>query len=124
MAKLGRKTKYTPEVVEKILTAIKLGATYELAAHYGGIGHDTFHTWMNEKPEFSEQVFEASGTGAVQWLYKIEKAASDGDWRAAAWKLERRFPRLYGRTVVEQDIHNDGKLEVVIRYANDNTDAT
>lgn len=29
-------------------------------------------------------------------LSRIEKAA-DGDWRAAAWKLERLFPESYGR---------------------------
>ncbi len=27
----------------------------------------------------------------------IDKAAADGKWQAAAWKLERRYPSQYGR---------------------------
>jgi hypothetical protein len=30
----------------------------------------------------------------------IDKAAGEGTWQAAAWKLERRYPESYGRTVV------------------------
>jgi hypothetical protein len=41
-------------------------------------------------------------------LAKIEKAASDNNWAAAAWKLERRYPDVYGRTVQEHT-GKDGK---------------
>jgi transposase len=99
----GRKTKYTPETVNKIVQALKMGATHELACNYAGIGVSTFHDWMSAKPEFSEAVKEAEGAAAVGWLAKIEKAANEGTWQAAAWKLERRYPREYGRTVVTQE---------------------
>jgi transposase len=107
---MARKSKYTPEVVKKITDAIRLGATYELAASYAGIAQSTFFEWMNTKPEFAEQVKEAEGAGAMQWLAKIEKAASDGNWQAAAWKLERRYPERYGRTVVDTRNYDVSKM--------------
>src|SRR5687768_14410785 len=95
----GRRSKYTPDVVKRLTDAIKLGATYELACNYAGIHIDTFCHWRNTRPEFSEAVKEAEGAGAVGWLARIEQAAQAGTWQAAAWKLERRYPEQYGRTV-------------------------
>jgi hypothetical protein len=61
----------------------------------------TFYEWMNTKNEFSDAVKKAEGQAAVGWLAKIEKAANEGEWQAAAWKLERRYPQSYGRKVTE-----------------------
>lgn len=98
---MARKSKYTPDTVERIVQAIGQGATYELAAAYGGISYQTFNEWVKAKPEFSEAIKSAEGQAAVKWLAKIEKAASNGAWQAAAWKLERRYPHEYGRQVQE-----------------------
>jgi hypothetical protein len=97
----GRRTKYTPETVDKLTQAIRLGATYQLACDYADISMQTFITWRDTKPEFLEAIKRAEGTAAVTWLAKIEAAASDGNWQAAAWKLERRYPDQYGRNRVE-----------------------
>jgi transposase len=114
----GRPSKLTPETQQKIVQAITLGATYELAAAYGGIHYDTFNEWMKlgaigKKPysDFSEAVKEAEGRAAVGWLAKIEMAANDGNWQAAAWKLERRYPHSYGRQVQE----HAGEVEVTVK---------
>jgi len=96
---MARPTKYTPERVKRITDALRMGATYELACGYAGIGFDTFNQWRKTKPEFFEMLKEAEGAAAVGWLAKIEKAANDGEWQAAAWKLERRYPDDYGRRV-------------------------
>jgi len=109
---MARKSKLTPETQQKITEAIELGATYELAANYGGVAYNTFNEWMKAgedaptgvKREFYEAVKEAEGRAAVKWLAKIEKAASDGNWQAAAWKLERRYPHEYGRRVTQNEI--------------------
>lgn len=114
---MARRSKLTPQTQKRILDAIKLGATYELAAKYGGISYETFNEWRKGKPAFSEALAQAEGDGALIWLAKIEKAASDGDWRAAAWKMERRYPDTYGRTVSEQQ--HSGGLEVRVAYVND-----
>lgn len=98
---MARPAKYTPEVRARILQALRLGATYELAAAYGGIHYDTLRTWRETKPAFSVALKEAEAVAAVGWLEKIDRAAADGVWQAAAWKLERRYPREYGRSVQE-----------------------
>lgn len=110
---MGRRTKYTAEVAKKITDAIRVGATYELAAKYAGVHYDTFNEWRKAKSEFSEAINMAEGQGALGWLAKIEQAANDGTWQAAAWKLERRYPREYGRQVIE----HSGKVDV--EYVND-----
>lgn len=108
----GRRTKFTPETVDKLTQAIRLGATYQLACDYAGIGVSTFHDWLNAKPEFSQAIKEAEGKAAVLWLGKIEQAASDGNWQAAAWKLERRYPQDYGKRAVEVSGPDGGAIVI------------
>lgn len=83
------------------MKAIELGATYQLAAAAGGITYDTFNEWRKADASFSDAINAAEGKAAEQWLRYIERAAKDGNWQAAAWKLERRYPHMYGRTVQE-----------------------
>lgn len=116
--KVGRPTKFTPETTAAILSAIRLGATYELAAQAGGVHYDTFNEWVKKGEagdegfaEFSESVKRANAEMAVRCLSQIEEAAADGNWQAAAWKLERRFPASYGR--VPQEHTGDVTLRVV-----------
>lgn len=120
---MARPTKYTPETTAKIVQAIQMGATYELACQFASITYETFNQWMKGKPEFSEAIKEAEGRAVVGWLAKIEKAANDGSWQAAAWKLERRYPKVYGRTVTEQEVTGEQKIVVEYKRA-DNTNTT
>lgn len=124
----GRPTKLTPETVKKLTDAIQAGATYALACKYAGISYEVFALWQrraNEEIErrqnprikegskewiegedfiqFLQAIQKAEGNAALGWLLKIEQAANNGHWQAAAWKLERRYPHDYGRTVVQQE---------------------
>ena len=111
----GRPTKYTPETVKKIVDAIRVGATFRLACDYAGITEETFSQWRKKYSEFSDAIKEAEGQGVVGWLAKIEKAANEGVWQAAAWKLERRYPKEYGRQVVETE--HSGAVTIKVVYA-------
>ena len=127
---MARPTKFTQATVERLIQAIRLGATYELASKSAGISYQTFNEWRagrlfpkgttaDQKREFVEAIEKAEGDAAVQWLAKIEKAASDGEWTAAAWKLERRYPNEYGRKVVELNGNADRPLTVRITTRSD-----
>ena len=105
---MGRPSKYNEANAKKITDAVRVGATYKLACSYAGISDETFANWRKRYPEFEQALVEAEGGAVVKWLALIDKAAQDGTWQAAAWKLERRYPREYGRTVIE----HDGKVEV------------
>jgi hypothetical protein len=100
----GRRTKRTADTAKRFCDAIRLGATYDLAARYAGMSDSTFERWRESDPDFAEQVRDAEGAAVVGWLAKIEKAANDGEWTAAAWKLERRYPHEYGRRVVDANV--------------------
>jgi uncharacterized Fe-S cluster-containing radical SAM superfamily protein len=43
---MGRPSKLTPEVQEKICNAIRAGNYYEAACAYAGIDYSTFRRWM------------------------------------------------------------------------------
>lgn len=108
MAKRGPKTKYTPETISRLKSAIKLGAPYTHACNYAGITFETLSQWLKKFPELSEQLKEAEGEAVTGWLKKIEKSASDGNWQAAAWKLERRYPEEFGRREKVEHSNPDG----------------
>lgn len=106
----GRKCKLTPEVQAAIVQALGVGATHEHACQFAGIGHDTFYAWLKKGSEgktpfseFSEAVKKAEAQAGVGWLAQIETAARQGQWQAAAWKLERRYPKVWGRQLMRED---------------------
>ncbi|MBG89530.1 MAG: hypothetical protein CMO80_21905 [Verrucomicrobiales bacterium] len=82
---------------------MNLGCTYELAASYAGIHVSTLFGWlakgregMEGFSEFFDDVKKAEAQCAMGALGIVIQAArgtpgnNDGDWKAAAWLLERR----------------------------------
>ena len=108
---MARRSKYTPETVDKITQAIRLGATYQLACNYAGITYETFNQWRKSKPEFSEAITQAEGDAAIKWLALVNKGAQDlPQW--AAWMLERRYPEMYGKQWLELTGANGGPVVI------------
>lgn len=104
----GRPTKFTPEVLNRLYSAIRLGHTYKHACMYAGIDWSTFHAWRSgqfpkgvtddQKQEFYDNLARAEGESVNTKLATIAMHSKD-DWKAAAWMLERRHPDDYGRVV-------------------------
>ena len=84
---------------DRILRAVRLGATHALAAQAGGIGRRTLYDWLErgkQAPhgvyrEFHDAFNHAEASGAEMALAVIAKAARGGQWQAAGWLLERRY---------------------------------
>lgn len=93
----GRPTKRTPDAKKKILKAIKDGNTRAAAAGIGGIGQETFYSWMRENPEFRESIKKAEAEAEAAHVAIIRQAGIDGTWQASAWWLERRRHDAWGR---------------------------
>ena len=112
----GAPTKFTEETKEKLLTAIRKGAPYEIACDYAGISYPCLNQWMHKAtddhiPEFVEffnKLNEAKGQTALRWLEKIDKAMDEGQWTAAAWKLERRYHKHFSNNA--QGIEHEERL--------------
>lgn len=101
---LGRPTKLTPEIQERICAAIQQGNYAFVAARCAGISESTFYSWLDrgarEKrgafAEFLESIKKAESiaeAGAIE----VVRNASQQSWQAAAWWLERKYPERWAR---------------------------
>ena len=115
----GAPTKFVPDVRERIVKALRLGMPHEQAALYGRVAYGTYREWIvrGEKDlqagedtphaKFSEECRLAEAEALMGWLAYIEQAAQRGDWKAAAWKAERRFQKAFA-------LQGQGQLNVAI----------
>ena len=127
MSEIGRpkgttKLELSPDLQTRIVTYIQAGAYVETSAAAAGICKDTFYDWLKrgaagEEPFkcFSDAVEKAAAEAEVRDLAVIDKAARGGTWQAAAWKLERRNPKAWGRRIVREtrDDEHDPLIEIL-----------
>ena len=100
----GRKTKLTPELQDKIVSAIRAGNYAMVAAEYAGISTTTFYRWLQQGAEaksgiykdFRDAVKKAESDAEVRAVAIIQKHM-EGNWQAAMTYLERKHPNRWGR---------------------------
>jgi transposase len=126
---MGRPSKLTPEVQERICQAIRAGNYYEAACAYAGIGYSTFRAWMikGEKAksgkyrEFMEAVTRAEHEAEARMVALWQKHMPE-DYRAIRDFLERRYPERWGKRVdIKQDIKQEVQGQVTQRHEYDIT---
>jgi hypothetical protein len=94
----GRPTKLTPEVETDLVLLLSNGLSICSAARVVGVSRRSLTRWLADG--MAERVAEARAsrprsTDALteaRMVVALAKAAALGDWRAAAWMLERRWP--------------------------------
>lgn len=94
----------TPHVHTTIVEHVRLGAYKTHAAQAAGVSYDAVADWIKrgfntgEEPyhTFAVEITRALAEDAIRNQAAISKAAASGDWKAAAWNLERKHPKLYG----------------------------
>ena len=95
--KVGTRSKFTKPRKDRIIKAIGAGCSYEMAADYAGISRQTLWNWIKKGElgkdrnyiTFLDNIKTAEIEGAMANLGTIQEA-SQKDWKAAAWILERR----------------------------------
>lgn len=100
----GRPTKLEPERKERILQALKAGNYRQVACEYAGVSYGTFSKWMaqgvrrpaTEYGEFRKAVLEAERQAEVTCVARVMKA-TETDWKAAGWWLERKRSSRWAR---------------------------
>jgi hypothetical protein len=117
----GRPTALLEQVKEQaLLDYIRIGTPVRKAVTASGIAEKTFYNWMSrgmsererlsmtpnakENPseviflQFLQRVEQARAEAIAKKVAVIAKSGNDGDWRAAAWWLERQVPEEFGKT--------------------------
>ena len=95
---MARPSKRTPEVEKRIMEALSAGMSRRGASEYGGIDQSTLENWMKRYSDFSEAVVAAEAQCELRAVLTIRQAFTD-DWKAAAFWLERRRNKEWGRQV-------------------------
>ena len=100
----GRPTTLTPDVREKILTAIRAGNYRHVAARWAGVSPRTLQHWCKlgrdakrgVMEEFLRALLKAEQDAEILMVGLVFKAAAS-DAKYAEWWLERKFPERWGR---------------------------
>lgn len=134
----GRPSPIMDETTESaLLDYIRIGTPIRKAVAAVGIAEKTFYNWMtrglNERErlatvpnaksnltegvylQFLQNVERARGEAVTKKVAVIAKAGNEGDWRAAAWWLERQSPEEFGKTDrIEMTGNNGDAIKVQI----------
>lgn len=125
---MTRGPKLDRHLIDKLCDHIRIGTYVEIAVAACGVAKKTFYEWIKEgrlafeKGErglllnprenmlrkFLVSIQQASAESEHRDLQNIDKAAQNPKhWQAAAWKLERRYPKRWGR---REEVHVGGGL--------------
>lgn len=123
MSSRGRPTKFTDEVKEKLLQAIRDGNYWQAACGVAGVDYTTVRKWITlgtlaQKGKFfdffnaiKDAEAEAEARAVKQWQTQMPN-----NWQAARDYLERRFSDRWGRRdklVAEHTGAGGGPIETV-----------
>lgn len=116
------RTKKSPERMQAVIDNIRDGQPITRAARLAGLNPATVHRWREEDEEFGEAVEDALEFQIAVLTAKVDRA-SDTDWKAAAWRLERLRPDEFGakKELQVTATQNNGIAEVIamIEQTND-----
>jgi len=128
----GRKPALVMEPTHEavLLDYIKIGVPIKKAVVAAGISEKSFYVWLNRgmaererlatvpnaKADITEGVFvqflqrveQARGEAIAKKVAVVAKSSVEGDWRAAAWWLERQLPEEFGKTDKVELAGNNG----------------
>ena len=77
---------------DTVIRAVKEGTPLRTACHLAGVTQSEMELTMRLDPAFARRILIAEAQATQVMVKSIVKAAEGGDWRAAAWYLERTRP--------------------------------
>ena len=108
--------KYKPELINELIKYIEAGNYQKTACEAVGISEETLNQWK-KKPEFSELIKKAEAKAIIRNLTIIQLAAKK-NWQAAAWFLERKDYKEWGKKDLIGGIENE-PVEIIIHRDNE-----
>jgi hypothetical protein len=75
--------------MQRVLDALRLGATRGIAARMVGTDLSNLQRWITDDPEFAAMADAAEADTAIRRIERLEAAGERGDTQADRWLLER-----------------------------------
>ena len=128
----GRRSKLTPEVQQRIVSALRAGNYLHVAAEYAGIGKSTLYRWIQRGNveshgayrDFRDAVRTAEREAEVRAVAIVQKHMNN-NWQAAMTFLERKYPHRWGRKDrVTVDVDPGEALATLLALAPEDIEAT
>jgi len=103
---VGAPTKLTPDLIAQMRNLLIQGNYVDTAYRCCKISRESFTNWMKEGgakdasgiyKQFFDMVHESVALAEARDLNRLDKLATDGDFRAIAFRMERRFSSKWGR---------------------------
>ncbi len=120
---MGRPSKFTADRRAAILKNLETGVSREVASRASGVDPETLRRWIRKGEDaakglyhqFATDVIKAESVAVVDMVQVIHDASQRGDWRAAAWWLERRRPADWGRRQAREQV-GQGNTSIKVEY--------
>lgn len=91
--------KYTPELVNELIKYIEAGNYVTTACQAVGISRKTYYEWLADetKSDISDEIIQKAEAKAIARNVLIIQGAAKESWQAAAWFLERKDYKGWGK---------------------------
>ena len=86
----GRPTLQTPEIIDRVRNALRVGLDWKTAAMCAGISERTLRGWREDDPELSAALNEAKASAVVGVAAHLMKRIQGGDTAAIRFFLSTR----------------------------------
>jgi transposase-like protein len=116
---VGRRTKWTPEVREKILEALKVGSYMEVACDYANVSRTIVFQHLkagredlaagteSEDAAFADATTRATAQVEIRALALWQESFKENPQEIGRF-LERRYATRYGKLQFQHHVHEDG----------------
>jgi hypothetical protein len=104
---MGRPTKLTPELQDRMVQIIRAGNYQVVACRYVGLAERTFYYWLSrgrrgwkiDEPyvQFLQAIEEAQAAAEIESVARIRAAARKGDLDSDKFFLTHAYPDRWGR---------------------------
>lgn len=118
----GRPPRLDQELIEKLCRLIEAGNYVETAVAHCNVPKSKYYEWIKKSHDpkqkqiyrdLRDAIEKAWANGEIRDVLAVGKSIEGGAWQAAAWRLERKFPKRWGRMErVEVSGPDAGPIEV------------
>lgn len=115
------RTKLNRELIKMAAQLIESGNYITDVCKALRVSREAFYAWLRKgekaeeglEKELYDAIKEAEGRAIARNVALIQKAAQNGNWQAAAWWLERKYPKEWGRKD-KFDFGGQGEIKIKI----------